>query len=57
MSEAINHDRRRFLDTAALTMAAVRLGLIGAAGAHPRATTPTAVPTIQPGAHTSFGAL
>jgi alpha/beta hydrolase fold len=40
-----------------MTMAAARLGLIGAADAQPSETTPAAVPTIQPGAHTSFGAL
>jgi hypothetical protein len=57
MSEAINHDRRRFLGTAAMTMAAARLGLIGAADAQPRETKPAAVPTIKPGTHTSFGAL
>jgi pimeloyl-ACP methyl ester carboxylesterase len=57
MAEDISCDRRRFLGTAAMTMAAVRLGLIGAAGAQPRETTPAAVPTIQPGTHTSFGAL
>jgi pimeloyl-ACP methyl ester carboxylesterase len=57
MSEAINHDRRRFLGTAALTMAAARLGLSGAATAQPREATPAAVPAVTPGAHTPFGAL
>jgi thiol-disulfide isomerase/thioredoxin len=33
MSEEINYDRRRFLGTAAMTMAAVRLGVIGSARA------------------------
>lgn len=57
MAEDLRCDRRRFLGTAAMTMAAARLGLIGAADAQPRATTPAAVPTITPGTHTSFGAL
>jgi pimeloyl-ACP methyl ester carboxylesterase len=57
MSEDIRHNRRRFLGTAALTLAAARLGLTGAADAQPRATTPAAVPAMKPGTHTSFGAL
>jgi pimeloyl-ACP methyl ester carboxylesterase len=57
MSREVNHGRRRFLGTAALTMAAARLGLSGAATAQPRETTPAAVPTTTPGTHTSFGAL
>jgi pimeloyl-ACP methyl ester carboxylesterase len=57
MSREVNYGRRRFLGTAALTMAAARLDLGGAATAQPRETTPAAVPTITPGTHTSFGAL
>jgi hypothetical protein len=57
MAEDISCDRRRFLGMAAMTMAAARLGLIGAADAQPRETKPAAVPTIKPGTHTSFGAL
>jgi hypothetical protein len=33
MAREVNHGRRRFLGTAVLTMAATRLGLIGAADA------------------------
>jgi nitrous oxide reductase len=33
MSEEINHDRRRFLGTAAMTFAAAQLGMIGSAKA------------------------
>ena len=33
MSEEINHDRRRFLGTAAMTIAAAQLGMIGSAKA------------------------
>jgi pimeloyl-ACP methyl ester carboxylesterase len=57
MSREVNYGRRRFLGTAALMMAAARLGLSGAATAQPRATTPAAVPAVKPGAHTSFSAL
>ena len=57
MAEDISYDRRRFLGTAAMTMAATRLGLIGAANAQSRTTTPADLPTMKPGTHTSFGAL
>jgi pimeloyl-ACP methyl ester carboxylesterase len=57
MAEDISCDRRRFLGTAAMAMAAARLGLIGAADAQPSETKPADPPTIKPGAHTSFGAL
>jgi hypothetical protein len=57
MFEGTRCDRRRFLGTAAMTMAAARLGPIGAADAQPSTTKPAAVPTIKPGTHTSFGAL
>jgi pimeloyl-ACP methyl ester carboxylesterase len=57
MFEETHYDRRRFLGTAAMTMAAARLGLIGAADAQPRETKPAAVPAMKPGTHTSFGAL
>jgi nitrous oxide reductase len=33
MSEGINHDRRRFLGTAAMTIASAQLGMIGSAKA------------------------
>ena len=57
MAEDLRCDRRRFLGTAAMTMAAARLGLTGAADAQPRETTPSDRPTITPGTHTPFGAL
>jgi hypothetical protein len=57
MAEDISCDRRRFLGTAAMTMAAARLGLIGAAGAQSTKPKPSDATTIGPGAHTSFGAL
>src|SRR5689334_21292577 len=47
-SEAVNAHRRRFLGTAAVTLAAAQLGAIGAA---------KALPAITPGTNTSFAAL
>jgi pimeloyl-ACP methyl ester carboxylesterase len=54
MSEAINRDRRCFFGTAALTLAAARLGLIGSASAQLQ---PKNLPAIKPGTNTSFGPL
>jgi pimeloyl-ACP methyl ester carboxylesterase len=56
MSEEMNHDRRRFLGTAAMTIAAAELGMIGSADAQPKST-PKTLPTINPGTNTSFGPL
>ena len=52
MSEQIDHDRRRLLGTAALTIAAAELGMIGSAGAQPGKIGP-----IKPGTNTSFSSL
>jgi hypothetical protein len=57
MADDLSCDRRRFLGTAAMTMAAAQFGIIGAAQAQSRTTTPAALPTMKPGTHTSFGAL
>ena len=57
MSEEINHDRRRFLGTAAMTIAAAQLGMIGSADAQSSKTKPADVPAIKPGTNTSFGSL
>jgi pimeloyl-ACP methyl ester carboxylesterase len=51
ISEAIDHHRRRFFGTAALTMAAAQLGMIGSPSAQ------TQPPAIKPGTNTSFGPL
>jgi pimeloyl-ACP methyl ester carboxylesterase len=53
----INHDRRRFLGTAALAIAAAELGLIGSAPAQSDKKKPAGVRSVQPGTSTSFGAL
>jgi pimeloyl-ACP methyl ester carboxylesterase len=52
MSEQINHERRRLLGTAALTIAAAELGVIGSADAQSRTINP-----IKPGTNTSFASL
>ena len=53
-SEEIDQHRRRFLGTAAMTVAAAQLGMTGSAGAQ---SSKTKLPAIKPGTHTSFGAL
>ena len=57
MSEEINHDRRRFLRTAAMTIAAAQLGSTGSAAAQSSRANPASVPTIKPGTNKSFGSL
>jgi pimeloyl-ACP methyl ester carboxylesterase len=54
MSEAVDHERRRFFGAAALTFAAAELGAIGAAQAE---TQPAQIPAIKTGTHTTFGPL
>ena len=57
MSEDINHHRRRFLGTAAMTIAAAQLVMTGSAGAQPGNARPAVLPAIKPGTNTSFGPL
>ena len=57
MAEEINHQRRRFIGAAAMTIAAARLGVIGSGQVQAGETSPAALPAIKPGANTSFGAL
>jgi pimeloyl-ACP methyl ester carboxylesterase len=57
MSEHINHHRRRFLGTAATTIAAASLGVIPSADAQPRKTQRPDVPPVKPRSNTSFGPL
>ena len=52
MAEQINHDRRRLLATAVLTIAAAELATIGSADAQSREIKP-----IKPGTNTSFASL
>jgi pimeloyl-ACP methyl ester carboxylesterase len=57
MSEEINHDRRRFLGTSAITIAAAQLGMIGSADAQSSKPKPVGLPAIKPGTNASFGSL
>ena len=57
MSKEINHDRRRFLSTASMTIAAAQLGMMGSANAQSSKTKPADLPTIKPGTNASFGPL
>ncbi len=57
MSEKIDHHRRRFLGTAAMTVAAAELGMLGCAAAQADKAKPTKLPTITPGTSTSLGPL
>jgi pimeloyl-ACP methyl ester carboxylesterase len=57
MSEEINHPRRRFLGTAAMTIAAAQLALTGSANAQAGKTKPAQLPAIKPGTNTSFASL
>jgi pimeloyl-ACP methyl ester carboxylesterase len=52
--EEINDNRRRFLGTAAMTIAAAQLGVIGSANAQ---SSTKNLPAVKPGTNTSFGAL
>jgi pimeloyl-ACP methyl ester carboxylesterase len=54
ISGAINHHRRRFLGTAAKTLAAAQLGMTGSAAAQGAGSK---IPDIKPGTHTSFRSL
>jgi len=57
MSEDVNHHRRRFLGTAAMTIAAAQLVMTGSAGAQSGNARPAVLPAIKPGTNTSFGPL
>jgi pimeloyl-ACP methyl ester carboxylesterase len=58
MSRDSDPNRRRFLRTVALTLAAAaQLDRMGKADAQPGKPTPAAVPPITPGTHTSLGPL
>jgi pimeloyl-ACP methyl ester carboxylesterase len=57
MTEVINHDRRRILSTAAMTLAVTPFIMMGAAAAQPGTGKSTDVPAIKPGTNTSFSSL
>ena len=53
-SQDVDHRRRHFVGTAALTVAAAQLGLVGAVDAQPRKAK---LSSVKPESHTSFGPL
>ena len=55
--EEIDRHRRRFCGTAAITIAAAQLGMIGLANAQAGKSKPTQLPAIKPGTITSFSSL
>jgi len=57
ISEEINHDRRRFFGTAAMTIAAAQFGMIGSAAAQSSKAKSAALPKIKRGTNTSFSSL
>jgi pimeloyl-ACP methyl ester carboxylesterase len=57
MSEKINYQRRRFLGTAAMTIATTQLGIFGSAIAQSGKTKPAALVMMKSGTNTSFGSL
>lgn len=56
LSEEVNHNRRRFLGSAAMTMAATQFGMFSPANAQSTKTKPDA-PAIKPGTNISFLSL
>ena len=57
MSYAFDRDRRDFLSSAALSVAAVQLGVVGNASAESPAGSSSALPPVKPGSHASFPAV
>jgi pimeloyl-ACP methyl ester carboxylesterase len=57
MSEEINQDRRHFLGSTAMTIAAAQLGMIGSAKAQSGEMKPADATTIKSGTNRSFGPL
>jgi pimeloyl-ACP methyl ester carboxylesterase len=55
--EEIDHNRRRFLTSAAITATAVQLGVFTSAEAQSSNANLAAVPPTKPGTHTSFASL
>ena len=56
-SEDIDHRRRRFVGTAATTVAAAQLGMLGFAEAQSGKAKAAGLPAIKPGTNTSFASL
>jgi pimeloyl-ACP methyl ester carboxylesterase len=56
-ADEINDDRRRFLGTAAMTLAAAQFGMVGSADAQSNNAKKAELPAIKQGANTSFASL
>jgi pimeloyl-ACP methyl ester carboxylesterase len=57
MSEETKHNRRSFLRTAAMTIAAAQVGVFNSANAQSKKSKPSDSPAIKPGTNTSFTSL
>jgi pimeloyl-ACP methyl ester carboxylesterase len=57
MSDAVDQDRRSFLGTAAVTLAAGQFAFSGSADAQPGKSKPAITQTIKPGTNTTFASL
>ena len=57
INEHVDHDRRRLLGTAAMTIAGAGLGMFSAGDADARETLPTRLPPMKSETNTSFGPL
>ena len=57
MTDNIDHLRRRLFGAAALTAAAVQLGIVRSAAAQSSSAGTAPLPAIRPGTHSSFGPL
>jgi len=57
MSKEIDRDRRRFFGTAAMTIAATQLNMMGSADAQSSKTESAQLLAVKPGTHTSFASL
>ena len=57
MSDEINHDRRRFFETTAMTIVTAQFALSGSANAQSEKAKPGAKRAVKPGTNNSFGSL
>jgi pimeloyl-ACP methyl ester carboxylesterase len=57
ISEEVDKRRRSFLGTAAMTLAAAQIGMVGTAAAQSNNARSARLPAIRPGTNISFGAL
>ena len=57
MFEEINHNRRRFFSTMAMTFAAAQFNMIGPAAAQTSKTKPASLPPVKRGTNKSLGPL